>query len=233
MILNVRGGLGMQVLETMVGYAKAIERNENVEAIEISTGGNVVDTVKHNFLESVIESNLSIRVTNSTLKQNAWSRENFKLLVKHYDEVRNKISVKDVNVPLSFTIFHVRGKDRQLVSAENYLKILEVFDICSNDFFLLSDDYELAKKIKSQRSSLITFSNSNDPVRDWIMCTKTKSLFGAFSTFTLSAWLMNPEIYYTILGPKYNDKMSLAREYYEMLNILFEGIPGNGNIRFD
>lgn len=233
MILNVRGGLGMQVLETMVGYAKAIERNEYVEAIEISTGGNVVDPVKHNFLGSVILTDVPIGTSNSTLKQNAWTRENFKLLVKHYDEVRNKISVKDVNVPLPFSIFHVRGKDRQLVSAQNYLKILEGFDICSNDFYLLSDDKDLAKKIKSQKPSLIKFSYTNNPVRDWIMCTKAVNIFGAFSTFTLSAWLTYPGTYYTVWGPKYNDKMTISREYYEMLNILFEGIPGNGNIRFD
>lgn len=233
MILNVRGGLGMQVLETMVGYAKAIERNEYVEEIEISTGGNVVDPVKHNFLGSVINVAVPIGTTNSKLKQNAWTKENFKLLVKHYDEVREKISIKDVNVPLPFTIFHVRGKDRQLVSAQNYLKILEGFDIRTNDFYLLSDDKDLAKKIKSQKSSLIKFSYTNDPVRDWIMCTKAVYIFGAFSTFTLSAWLTCPGIYYTVWGPKYNDNMPIAREYYEMLNILFEGIPGNGNIRFD
>ena len=154
MILNVRGGLGMQVLETMVGYAKAIERNEYVEAIEISTGGDVVDPVKHNFLGSVINVAVPIGTTNSKLKQNAWTKENFELLVKHYDEVMKCFEVKTEK---AFTgvlrVFHIRGKDRQIISENTYRELIEQFsrqDPHTHRFYVFSDDFDLAERVISE-----------------------------------------------------------------------------------
>jgi hypothetical protein len=238
MILNVRGGLGMQVLETMVGYAKAIERNEYVEAIEISTGGDVVDPVKHNFLGSVINVAVPIGTTNSKLKQNAWTKENFELLVKHYDEVMKCFEVKTEK---AFTgvlrVFHIRGKDRQIISENTYRELIEQFSRQDpHRFYVFSDDFDLAERVISEldyqplMNTSLALQAAN---QDWQSCVTAMEIMGPFSTFTLSAWLMNPKIHYTVLGPKYNDNMPIAREYYEMLNILFEGIPGNGNIRFD
>jgi hypothetical protein len=238
MILNVRGGLGMQVLETMVGYAKAIERNEYVEAIEISTGGDVVDPVKHNFLGSVINVAVPIGTTNSKLKQNAWTKENFELLVKHYDEVMKCFEVKTEK---AFTgvlrVFHIRGKDRQIISENTYRELIEQFSRQDpHRFYVFSDDFDLAERVISEldyqplMNTSLALQAAN---QDWQSCVTAMEIMGPFSTFTLSAWLMNPKIHYTVLGPKYNDNMPISREYYEMLNILFEGIPGNGNIRFD
>lgn len=240
MILNVRGGLGMQVLETMVGYAKAIERNEYVEAIEISTGGNVVDPVKHNFLEPNLSLNVPIRVSDSTLKQNAWTKENFELLVKHYDEVMKCFEVKTEK---AFTgvlrVFHIRGKDRQIISENTYRELIEQFsrqDPHTHRFYVFSDDFDLAERVISEldyqplMNTSLALQAAN---QDWQSCVTAMEIMGPFSTFTLSAWLMNPKIHYTVLGPKYNDNMPFSRELYEMINILFKGIPGNGNIRFD
>jgi hypothetical protein len=230
----------MQVLETMVGYAKAIERNEYVEAIEISTGGDVVDPVKHNFLGSVINVAVPIGTTNSKLKQNAWTKENFELLVKHYDEVMKCFEVKTEK---AFTgvlrVFHIRGKDRQIISENTYRELIEQFsrqDPHTHRFYVFSDDFDLAERVISEldyqplMNTSLALQAAN---QDWQSCVTAMEIMGPFSTFTLSAWLMNPKIHYTVLGPKYNDNMPIAREYYEMLNILFEGIPGNGNIRFD
>jgi hypothetical protein len=73
MILDIRGGLGMQVLELIVGLTKARMKNEIIDEIRINTGGNVVPTVKHDYISELFTLPIPVTISDGVLKQNAWT----------------------------------------------------------------------------------------------------------------------------------------------------------------
>ena len=92
MILDIRGGLGMQVLELIVGLTKARMKNEIIDEIRINTGGNVVSTVKHNYISKLFTLPIPVTISDGVLKQNAWTPENFELLADFSKGFKIKIA---------------------------------------------------------------------------------------------------------------------------------------------
>jgi hypothetical protein len=236
MKIYVRGGLGMQVLELMVGLALSIERKDvsNVEEVCVSIAGDVVQPVKLNYLKSVCDVGIPCNATNTQLKQNAWTRQNFEILCKHYEEVISRFKFFEPRIWKQYdNYFHIRGKDRKLISAEKYIDILKTEWIeKKKNACILSDDKKFSRKIFDRFfSEHIDLMVNSEPVEDWFCLRNAKEVMGPFSTFTISAWLTNPEQHLTILGPEYNDKQYLDRKYYDLLELLFERIKGNGRIK--
>ena len=65
---------------------------------------------------------------------------------------------------------------------------------------------------------------STDPVTDWFRTIACKQLYGAFSSFTLSAMLFDPNKQYSVLDQKSNNgPVKLESYYYDCIQELFKG----------
>jgi hypothetical protein len=228
MILDIRGGLGMQVLELIVGLTKARMKNEIIDEIRINTGGNVVPTVKHDYISELFTLPIPVTISDGVLKQNAWTPENFELLTdfKYFEPSIGIRLKKDISLPEETVLFHVRGKDRQVSSIENYRKIIRYFYLCNdskNPFSLelIGDDLDLISHCNSD--GLCKIVTGTSAVEDWMKCVKPIILVSSFSSFTIAAGLFNPiqEVRYLhnelATGPHTVDK-----KYWDCLQILID-----------
>lgn len=229
MILNIRGGLGTQVLELLVGLAKARLKNEIVDEICINTGGNVVSTVKHNYISELFSISIPVTVSDGTLKQNAWTSENFELISDfQYFEPKHGLRLKPyiekvVANPENDVIFHVRGKDRPVAHFEDYKLLINDYQQFADervDIHLLGDDSDLVNKLCAVTK--LTNISSDDPVLDWITCLSSSLLVGGFSSFSLSAALFKRHGYYSMLGKENCTGEHLDQKYWDCVDVLMK-----------
>lgn len=185
MIIDVRGALGNQVLELLVGLSKLKARNQKPSVIKINTGGNVVETVKVNWLETIFSLPCESRIVTSSAKQRAWSVTNFKNIGNK--ELTDSLVFLSSPQKNNLTLLHVRGKDRQTASVEDYLRMM---NLAGTEVKLIGDDQKLINNI----IELAGFGEniSGTPQEDWLKCIGAKKLFTSFSSFTVSATLFDP-----------------------------------------
>lgn len=239
MILNIRGGLGTQVLELMIGVAKAGVRNEIIDEIHINTGGNVVDTVRFDYISPLFSIPVPIIVTSNTLKQNVWTEEHFEMLaefdpgaprtlLKFNKPYKANVISKFFNKEPDNSVIHVRGKDRQVASEWNYQILISRAIDFMNNIEILGDDQALISRITCGYGRHIR-NVSSDPMSDFIRCIKSDVLLTSFSSFTIAAMMFDPKKHFrflskeTVSGPhKMEDK------HYRCVDILMKKKFTNG-----
>lgn len=229
MILNIRGGLGTQVLEMIVGLEKARIKNEQVDEICINIGGAVVSTVKHDYISELFSIPVPVTISDGILKQNAWTLENFELLSEfNYFDPRHGLRLQKpieskTATDIGNILFHVRGKDRQVASVNDYKTLIEIFNYCNTDKIsmeLLGDDLDLIKKVNSnQRCKVI---GGVSPIEDWIECISATTLISAFSSFTIAAALFNSKQFVRLISRTESNGpyKGLEDKHWQCLNIL-------------
>jgi hypothetical protein len=228
MILDIRGGLGMQVLELIVGLTKARMKNEIIDEIRINTGGNVVSTVKHNYISELFTLPIPVTISDGVLKQNAWTPENFELLAdfKYFEPSIGIRLKKDISLPTENVLFHIRGKDRQVSSVENYRKLIRYFHLCNDSknpisLEIIGDDLDLIGQCNSD--GLCKLVNGSTAAEDWMQCVKALILISSFSSFTIAASLFNPiqEVRY-LSGDLATGPHRVEKKYWDCLQILID-----------
>lgn len=174
MILNIRGALGTQVIELLAGYARAIETNDTVDEIVANLGGDIVPTAKVNYIPGLFVTDAPVGSSMGTHKQRAWNIKDFKLILKHREEIFKRIHVRKQDVACLDKILHVRVGDRQLISDDQY------------------DTYWSKNIDLTQVGNSNHLKVRNDPATDWRLILNAKEVHCSISSFPISTFLVNP-----------------------------------------
>lgn len=242
MILDIRGGLGTQVLELMLGIAKAGVNNETIDEIRINVGGNVVDTVRYNYISDLFAIPVPITISQNVLKQNVWTEEHFELLCEL--ELNNPRSIIKFNKQYKQSLIqrfffkndpnnvliHVRGKDRQVASEWNY----QIMINRAIDYFkpiqLVGDDQNLISRVKHGYGSHIE-NVSSSPTMDFVKCIESSVLISSFSSFTIAAMMFDPNKEFLFLSKETasGPYKELHDKHYRCVDILMRNKFKNGS----
>jgi len=184
---HIRGGLGTQILSVYAAYALAIEQRITISNIKFN-GGNYprndhdLDRI---YIDDLLEfeSRPNISSINGTNKTLPFKEPQFSLLLKHWDEVKTKVWLKPaIKNQTNETIIHIRQTDRPLVAIEKFDSLIESFP---NHPIIISEDESVIQRYKLQPVS--------DALADWKRILNAKTVYGAYSTFTLLAAALNPD----------------------------------------
>ena len=206
MQIQIRGGIGTQVLSFL---------------IEVAKYGNTISQVIHGFggytltperrlkessvgvahLESVLDIGFDLKFTSSqSTTSTPITDSNICLLADKISDVR--ALVKQKKEPSKDHVFHVRTFDSQLLSKEDYKRMCNL-----QGGFVISDNYNFVKEMGSFKIPTIDDTNS-----DWVIAANAKNLYGPFSTFTLAAAIINPDISLNLVPHKYYNSNIHGRE---------------------
>ncbi len=238
MILNIRGGLGTQVLELSIGLMKARKKNENVDEIVINAGGMVVPTVKYDYISELFSVPCPVLLSSGTLKQGVWTKENFNLLSSFdhtlLEDYGFKLKNEYKKEYKQSGCLHVRGKDRQVCSISDYQIVLMYLaqTYKTLPIKLITDDIELVSKIEPHVYNKNISFNEKDlsPKRDWFEALNCDVLVGPFSSFSISAMLFDPAKKFHPMGiSSSNGPIVLDTIYYDCINLLLKNKFKNGS----
>lgn len=191
MQVHIRGGIGTQILSFLIELAL---HGDSIERVIHEFGGYHFSperrlkesSVGVSHIENVIDLSFDIVFEESTGRSSTpINKQTIKKLSEKIEDVRKLARQKIVN---NFdNVFHVRMYDSQLLSLENYKKMCSNLD---DSGIVISDDYDTIKtEIASDK--IPNIDNTNN---DWLIAANSKNLYGPFSTFTLSAAIINPNI---------------------------------------
>lgn len=187
MIINIRGALGTQIFEYLSGLDRAERAKQPVQAVEINGGGPVVETVKIDWLTQVIKVPYNVTVTGGRSKQDVWKKPALFSDLANNTKLFDRATLTRTVEPNGHKILHVRGTDRQIADQGDYLAMMQNI---GRDVKLLGDDRDYI-------DSLISLAGygqniSGDVIDDWYLCVGCDQLYSAFTNFTLSAMLYDP-----------------------------------------
>lgn len=218
MIINIRGALGTQIFEYVNGIVQAEILRESILGVNINTGGNVVDTVKINWLSQLIECNYPIKITQSKTKQDVWRNKNYFQLISEHKSLVQEIKLKKPIQKNSLKILHIRGKDRRVASVDDYIKIVQKIGPKAK---LLGDDTALIDLIIAKAG--MGQNISTNAIEDWHLCVGASELYSAFTNFTLSASLFdsNKKIYMLHQDNSHGNE-KIHSQAYQCVQVLFD-----------
>lgn len=170
-MINVRGGLGNQVLEYMVAKAKGKQ-----EPVEVNVANTDVAHIQKNWIQYLfdVESSRVMR----TQKTDAWTINNLMQLVNYNI---SSLPLKFVEVERDQKILHIRGGDRSIATASGYAQLVDGI----RDIKILTNELSMAEEV----ISMLGYGEiiSTDDVEDWYRCVYASEIYGAPSSFTISA----------------------------------------------
>ncbi len=214
---NVRGGLGVQILSMIGCFADALDVGKTVSHIKLNFGNYPIHKTTNNqiwepdidFITPLIEFTSPVTILN-TVGINKWnifsSVKRIEQIVKHFNTIKNIISVKEqwtgwIPFRSDIPIIHCRQFDRPVVSISTYKKIVDNVGYC----YLIGDDREILRQVASVKGSV----RSQSTIDEWYSLYKTgKQCIGGYSSFTLSAALLNPSLKLQIVRPEYSQHLS-------------------------
>ena len=190
MEINIRGGLGNQVLEYLI--AKADHRE--VTKINVGVGDTNLEWVKQVWVNKVLVlDDATISKVDEVVKYNIWNnKDNFKKIT---NKLTNRVLLNANPERIDETIVHVRGSDRAFASVFDYVELLEYID--NKNVKLLGEDNKYINKIINVYG--YGENISSDPVSDWYRCIGCTKLYSGFSSFTLSSVVYDPNKKYVVL----------------------------------
>ena len=219
--LDIRGGLGVQVFEYLVGLARVPDGKtpqEHYEKIVCNIGGgeNIIDHSRTSWLDKVFDLDLPYETSKGVSKQHAWLTFNFQQIVQK--NIVNQVRLKQDVIPNGYKILHIRGRDRSLVAPVDYLNLAEEI---GSDLKILTNEPKIAQGI----IDTLGYGEdiSSDSVTDWYTCVGAKEIHGGLSGFTISAMLFDPEKVYRVFS-KENSKgvHQVPDELYDSLEVFRE-----------
>jgi len=222
MILHIRGALGTQLFEYLIGAAKAKVGNTAIEEVHISTAGNIVEPCKTDWLSQIIEVPCPVKLVEQVNKQRVWTNvDNFKLIneTKVIDNIISKVPL----VINDYSILHVRGKDRCIASEQDYCKIMHSIGPTVK---LLGDDQLMINNL----IAICGFGEniSQDELTDWQTIKGAKQVCCAFTNFTISSLLFRPSVDIKMLSRENsNGPVKIHPISYECIDQLFNHIFTN------
>lgn len=188
---HVRGGLGTQILSLYACYAIAIEKGQTVDRLIFNHGFYSSETKDPNiiFVDSILEfrNKPEYAIINGTNKTSPFTPTNVGLIIKHWDDIQQEIFLKKKYEQTNERILHIRQKDRALVSLDRFDSLVYSDD----NYTIISDD-----PVVYQRYNIKAKDNTMD---DWERIISAKSVTGGYSTFTLLAGMLNPNLELSIV----------------------------------
>ena len=199
---QIRGGLGTQLLNLMAAYGDASEKGKDIEKIVLNFF-NYPDGLREvniDFISKTIEHYLKVETKSGTDKFAIFNKDRIENVKKHIDKIRRSMPVKLNDMkPIAETILHVRQLDRPLVSINTYIDIIVDKDGLE-PWIIIGDDMKTLQNIIDSSESFVNHSPyNNDSVREWFMLCKSRLVVGGFSSYVLSAALLNPGLEYKMI----------------------------------
>ena len=199
---QIRGGLGTQLLNLMAAYGDAFEKGKDIEKIVLNFF-NYPDGLREvniDFISKTIEHYLKVETKSGTDKFAIFNKDRIENVKKHIDKIRRVMPIKLNDMkPIAETILHVRQLDRPLVSVNTYNDIIVDKDGLE-PWIIIGDDMKTLQNIIDSSESFVNHSPyNNDSVREWFMLCKSRLVVGGFSSYVLSAALLNPGLEYKMI----------------------------------
>lgn len=166
MIVNIRGGLGMQLLEAFSGL-EPLEREP--DAIHINTGG-LSPHLCHDYLTPLFDTDIPILKVMGNAKQGAFNFNGFVRARRFVERHKLNVETRDKNLP---EVLHLRKMDRQIMSDEMFEAIQQQ---CPTYY-----------PVQSFEEATL-----DQTIHDWKTFLAADSIVGPLSTFTLSTLLFDP-----------------------------------------
>lgn len=188
---HIRGGLGTQALSIYAAYAIALETNQTVDRLYFNHGNYPSETKDANivFVDSIFQfrNKPEFIIVNGVAKTSAFNVSNAALIIKHWNAIQQEVFLKKQHEQTEKYIVHIRRIDRALVPIEKFDDITHMLTAANINYDILSDDPLVYKRYGTRQAS-------NDPVLDWETILSAKTVYGGFSTFTLLAGMLNPNL---------------------------------------
>ena len=199
---QIRGGLGTQLLNLMAAYGDAFEKGKDIEKIVLNFF-NYPDGLREvniDFISKTIEHYLKVETKSGTDKFAIFNKDRIENVKKHIHKIRRSMPIKLNDMkPIAETILHVRQLDRPLVSVNTYIDIIVDKDGLE-PWIIIGDDMKTLQNIIDSSESFVNHSPyDNDSVREWFMLCKSRLVVGGFSSYVLSAALLNPGLEYKMI----------------------------------
>lgn len=207
MQVYIRGGIGTQVLSFLIEVAK---HGDTINKVIHGFGGYKLtperrlkeSSVGVAHLENVLNIGFDIEFTSSqSTSSTSITDNNIRLLARKIRDVRALVNQKKEKS--EDHVFHVRTFDSQLLSKENYTRMCNL-----QNGLVISDNYDFVKELGDFKIPTIDDTN-----QDWIIAANAKNLYGPFSTFTLAAAIINPEVSLHLIHHKYYSDNIHGREH--------------------
>ena len=216
--LDVRGGLGVQVFEYLVGLARVPNGQTPEQYYEkvvcnIGGGDNIIDHSRTSWLDKVIDLDLPYETSKGVSKQHAWLTSNFQQIVEK--DIVGQVKLKQDVKPNDYKILHIRGRDRSLVAPADYLKLAEEI---GSDVKILTNEPSIAQGI----IDTLGYGEdiSSDSVTDWFTLVGAKEIHGGLSGFSISAMLFDPEKVYRVYSKENSQGIhQVSEELYDSLEV--------------
>ena len=199
---QIRGGLGTQLLNLMAAYGDDFEKGKDIEKIVLNFF-NYPDGLREvniDFISKTIEHYLKVETKSGTDKFAIFNKDRIENVKKHIHKIRRSMPIKLNDMkPIAETILHVRQLDRPLVSVNTYIDIIVDKDGLE-PWIIIGDDMKTLQNIIDSSESFVNHSPyNNDSVREWFMLCKSRLVVGGFSSYVLSAALLNPGLEYKMI----------------------------------
>ena len=189
MILNVRGSLGTQVMEYLVGLAQLQMTGHELKEIHINTK-DTADHSKVDYLSQIFDLGVPVQFVDDTKKVGCFKKENLEILIKYFSDVKKEAlwrMKRDFLFRSSHLLFHYRNGDRKCLPDSFYRQLWSIY---SHDFqddaLFIGNDHQRIEELyyPMYKNNLL---KSNSPFADWYSCMYSDLVIGGFSMFTISA----------------------------------------------
>lgn len=219
--LDIRGGLGVQVFEYLVGLARVPDGKtpeEYYEKIVCNIGGgeHIIDHSRTSWLDKVFDLDLPYETSKGMSKQRAWLIFNFQQIVEK--DIVSQVRLKQDVIRNGYKVLHIRGRDRSLVAPADYLKLAEEI---GSDVKILTNEPGLAQGI----IDTLGYGEdiSSDAVTDWYTLVGADEIHGGLSGFSISAMLFDPTKVYRVYSKENSQGIhQVADELYDSLDVFRE-----------
>ena len=221
---QIRGGLGTQLLNLMAAYADAYEQGKDISKVILNFHNypEGLREINIDFISKTIDHDLAIENISGRDKFDIFKKDRVLKVSKHIEKIRKAMPVKKNDIPnVSETILHVRQLDRPLVNLDTYSDVLYDFENLQ-PWFVIGDD---VKVLDSLLKCYVDASHSpydNDSVKEWFMLCKAKLAIGGFSSYVLSAALLNPSLEYKMITRDICDQNLINEEVWKCLDLFVE-----------
>lgn len=192
MILNIRGGLGTQVLELLGAYALAIEagRVDEINTVHVSCGGEAwdggpIENVLTDYVSAIFDGLPLTITTDNRVKVGVFKDwDILELILRHREKISEYLRPKsDAPVERNLSIIHVRTGNRCWVPLQ-----------WSIDFVRSHSDFVVVGNIPEDVAQVPvrSVSSFHQPVMDWFHLFNAKEIVGTSSTFLMSVLFVDP-----------------------------------------
>ena len=214
---HIRGGLGTQILSLYACYAIAIEKNQTVDKLIFNQGfySSAVKDPNIVFVGNILgfRNKPECATVNGTNKTSPFMKSNVDLIIKHWNAIQQEVFLLKKYEQTNENILHIRQLDRALVSLDKYDKLF-YSDI---NYTVVSDDPLVYKRYGLECV--------DDTMNDWERIISASNVVGGYSTFTLLAGMLNPNLQLSIVREEDSNSHMLSENDWSALNMYVKAFP--------